>query len=92
MILDTSNIGTLKMSFSIDALLSNHVSQKPVSKVSSKEQKMEDPVGLPQSAVPKHRPEKNHRDRPAAPLGLLPRAPATGVPLVPSLVSLPPIL
>lgn len=27
------------MSFSIDALLSNHVSQKPVSKVSSKEQK-----------------------------------------------------
>lgn len=53
---------------------------------------MEDPVGLPQSAVPKHRPEKNHRDRPAAPLGLLPRAPATGVPLVPSLVSLPPIL
>lgn len=53
---------------------------------------MEDPVGLPQSAVPKHRPEKNRRDRPAAPLGLLPRAPATGVPLVPSLVSLPPIL
>lgn len=38
MIVDNFNIGTLKMSFSIDALLSNHVSQKQVSKASSKEQ------------------------------------------------------